>query len=670
MKLKYFPLKLGLVLVLIALVLAVTTPLQAQDEQDVPSRLEQLRFGQVLYEYFQQQPLATLHAIELAKHNGYPADEQARLQLIEGGANLQLGMTRAATQHLEALLAETQPPEIQAQAWYWLAKTAFQQGAYQVSEQAHTLLQDETLEDYIELSQRNELEYQSAYYQLQTNPQAWQQTLGVIDTNSIWFPYLVANAGIQAFNSGDYELATELFVDAIKSASTPRQNAWDWSFDWFKVPTVSWWPWSEPEAQTPQIDTETYERNVLLDRLYLLLGQAFVQQNNFPAAFNAFKQIQADSLYAEQGLLAYGWALANDSRWSEAMAIWQYLQQSGKGLPALQATHALAYGYEQQTDYQQAFAMLGTSLEQLESARISLNAIVENSAYTEFFYRLATEEQIESSKQWPRIHQDLLVDLLSGDNQTNTAKQLNGVLQLLDVNRLIAQQQQTLNYLEQLLDERTEALTGRAAQLQLAATELTISESEQQLQQYSERVADAAVNPQNLANAEQREQLERVEAALKRLSSIRSNPDLPARRAARIDQRLQRLRGILMWDLQEQQTTSQFAHEAKIAQTRAILDETLARFNALQGLTGDRQALTATVGEQYKRLFALRERFSTKLEETMALQQQLIASLRNHLMVAVAQRDAVLLEQITATRLAMLRMQDISYSRQQQRGGD
>jgi hypothetical protein len=30
------------------------------------------------------------------------------------------------------------------------------------------------------------------------------------------------------------------------------------------------------------------------------------------------------------------------------------------------------------------------------------------------------------------------------------------------------------------------------------------------------------------------------------------------------------------------------------------------------------------------------------------------------------QRDAVLLEQITATKLAMLRMQDISFSRQQQ----
>lgn len=670
MKFKYFPLKLGLVLGLLAIVIASSSPLQAQEQEEESSRLEQLRFGQVLYEYFQQQPLATLHAIELAKHRGFPADEHARLQLIEGGASLQLGMTRAATQQLEDLLAETQPPEIQAQAWYWLAKTAFQQGAYSVSQQANNLLQDEALEDYVDRQQRLELEYQSAYFRLQTNPEAWQQTIGVVDTNSVWFPYLIANAGIQAFNNGDSELATELFVDAIKAASSPIQKPWDWSFDWFKVPTVSWWPWSEPENTTLQTDTEEYERNVLLDRLYLLLGQAFVEQNNFNAAFNAFKQIQSDSLYAEQGLLAYGWALANDSRWSEAMAIWQYLQQSGKGLPALQATHALAYGYEQQTDYQRAFAMLATSLEQLESARGSLAVLVADSAYTEFFYQLATDEQVKSSQKWPRIHQDILVDLLSGDNQINTAKKLNGVLQLIDINRLIAQQQQTLNYLEQLLDERTATLTGRAAQLQLAATEQMINDSQQQLEQFSQLVENAKTAPQNFANAEQREQLERVAAALARLSSIRSNPDLPARRADSIEKRLQRLRGVLLWDLQEQQTTEQFAHESKVTETRTLLNETLARFNALQALTGDRQALTASMGEQYQRLFALRKQFSTKLTETMALQEQLVSSLRSHLMSAVAERDAILLEQITATRLAMLRMQDISSSRQSRRGGE
>ena len=639
---------------------------QAPDEA---GRLDELRFGQVLFAYFQNAPMDSLHAIELAKLQGFPIEQQARLQLMEGGASLQLGMTQSASELLRDLLAETQPEDIQAQAWYWLAKTAFQQGLYGVSEDASDYIIGQELGDFISGEQRLELAYQNAYYQLQQRPDDWQATLNAVDKTSEWFPYLLANAGIQAFNRNDYTLATNLFVDAIKAVRDPRETAWDWSFDWFETPSFNWWPWSSDTPITEPIDTDVLERNILLDRLYLMLGRTFAEQKNFNAAFNAFKQIQSDSLYSEEGMLAYGWALANDARWSEAMSIWHYLSQSGKGLQSLQATHALAYGFEQLTDYQQAFEMLENSLAQLQAARASLAELGQRSERAVFFQQLASVDEQESAEQWPRIHQDLLVDMLSGDNTLNTAKQLRNLLQLFDLTRLITAKQTTIAHLEQLLVERKQALSERADALQLDQKAELIGQLSQQLGDYQRLTAEAADSPLNFASSEQKAQYARLQSSIERLASQSQAPDLYRAASLQLSKRLQRLQGILSWELAEQQVAEQYRHEQKIAQTQATLVQVQARFNRLQQLTSNQTSLENSVEKDEQRLADLRLRYASQLDIATALQAQLIAKLNAYLKSVIAERDAILLEQITATRLAMLRMQDISFSRQQRTGG-
>lgn len=637
---------------------------QVEESASANQRLEELRFGEVLYAYFQNAPMASLQAIELAKLKGFPDEEQARLQLMEGGASLQLGMTQTASDLLRDLLAQTQPEDIQAQAWYWLAKTAFQQGLYGVSEEASEYIIGEELGEFISNDQRLELAYQNAYYQLQHRPEDWQSTIQEVDKTSKWFPYLLANAGIQAFNRNDYGLATSLFVDAIKAVREPSETDWDWSFDWFDVPSINWWPWSGDTPADTSIDTEALERNILLDRLYLMLGRTFIEQNNFNAAFNTLKQIQSDSLYSEEGMLAYGWALANDARWSEAMAIWQYLSQSGKGLQSLQATHALAYGFEQLTDYQQAYAMLESSLSQLQAARNSLAILAERSQNKAFFEQLASTEEQDSAAQWPRIHQDLLVDMLSGDNTVNTAKQLHSLVQLLDLSRLIERQQRTIGHLDQLLIERKQSLEGRANRLQLDEKSMLIEQLAQQLMEYKQSVEDAKQSPINFANTEQKRQFERIQGGLKRLQAQRSDPALDKTKADMLEKRLVRLLGVLEWQLAEQQVAQQYSHEQAITGAQSTLDSVASRLTRLQQLVADDDRLQQSVQQDALRLDTLRQRYTTQNNVANMLQQQLVAKLQAYLQTMIADRDAILLEQITATRLAMLRMQDISFSRQ------
>ena len=657
-------------LLLVFVILFKSTPAQAQDEQlpvltaaekrqQLQRKLQQLRFGQVLYQYFQQQPLKSLESIAIAEHYGVADSDKSQMQLMQGGASLQLGMTETATQLLTELLAQSQPKEVQAQAWYWLAKTAFQQGLYSISKQAREYIQDNELLALIEQEQWLELQYQSAYFSLQSNPDNWRNIINTIPQDSIWYPYLMANTGIQFFNQQDYKNASQLFVNAIDSA---KVRPYDPSI----VESViewSWWPWSEERGRIED-SPEYRERNTLLDRLYYSVGQTFVKQKNHTAAFNAFKQIQSDSLYAEQGLLAYGWALANEERWNEALPVWQHLRNQGKGLPSLQATHALAYGFEQLTDYARAYSMLTQSLSQLEQARQSLTSMQELKSQADFILRLA--EQSELPVTWPSVHQDLILDLLSGDNQQNTAKQLQNLVQLNNIVRYIQGQQDNIGHLEKLLDERADSFANRAAAITIKDASALTQQYTSQLDSLTARVVEAPNNPANFASQLQLRQTQRLITSDERLKRLANEDAINAKQRETSQRRLARLQGVLSWQLNEQQIVQQYQHETAIKQATEQLQQVQNRLETLTRITSDPQQFRSALAGQYQRLFALREAFTEKLQTTQQLQDQLILSLQNYLLVRMQQRDAVLLEQITATKLAMLRMQDVSFSRQQQ----
>ncbi|WP_100658500.1 hypothetical protein [Alteromonas flava] len=647
-----------LIATLLGVVLA--TPVGAQAVRDQAQKLAELRMGTVYYHYFQQQPLETLHAVAIAKTKGLSAEQLAQLQLVQGGASLQLGMTSTATQLLQDLLANTQAPELQAQAWYWLAHTAFQQGQYATSQQAAQRLNEQALAEYIEPEQQQEIAYQAAFYQIQQAPQDWRQILSGFNVHSDWYPYLLANVGVQLFNQDKFQQASARFLDAIEAARAPKPVPFDWSFAWLNPANASWWPWAE---NTVALTSAFTEHNALLDRLYYMLGQAFVRQNDFDAAFNAYKHIQSDGLYAEPGLLAYGWSLANDERWSEAMPVWRYLQQNGRGLPALQATHALAYGYEHLTDYRQAYSMLEQSLEQLESARISLQKLLSSSGQAAFYAQLSSTSQDSITDTWPTAHQDLLVDILSGDNQPNTAKQLRTLLQLTDMYRLIVEQQEKVDALLLMLNEREQALLQRAKELPLLVMQERFSQAQQQLTQLQDKVKQAQDEPELLANAEQQAWLSRVQKAQQRLLALQAGNTLSAAQNAQLDARLARVEGILNWRLEEQRTAVFPQHSLALKEAEQAFSAATLRFQSLRARVADEQTLLTQIANERMQLRELKQRYTEKGEYTKGLQQRLVKSLSGYLVNKVKQRDAVLLEQITATQLAMLRMQDLHFTR-------
>lgn len=627
----------------------------AESKQKAQHRLEQLRFGQVLYVYYQQQPLNSLEAIAIAEHYGIASADRPKMQLIQGGASLQLGMSEAAVELLTELIAVSQPKDVQAQAWYWLAKTSFQQGLYSVSQQAREYLYDNQLMATIEQEQWLELQYQSAFFALHDKPGEWRDTLKMLPKETIWFSYLMANAGIQLFNQGNYNDAAQMLVDAIDAAKI-QPKPFDFQTSWLEG---SWWPWAD-DTQRLEDSPEYRERNTLLDRLYYTVGQTFVKLNNHAAAFNAFKQIQSDSLYAEQGLLAYGWALANEERWGEALPVWQHLRSQGKGLPSLQATHALAYGFEQLTDYAKAHAMLDESLLQLQQARKSLANMQAVKSQSEFILRLA--ELSELPVNWPLVHQDLILDLLSGNNQQNTTKQLQSLVQLNNILGHIKKQQDNLGYLQALVDDRADVLASKAAAIQVEDTKSRLQQQTQTLHQLARKVARAAEYPENFANAQQQIQLQRIHSAGQNLQLLGERAD----EEPLLQRRISRLAGILDWQLQAQQQDQQDQYDKAIFVAQQSLSSTTQRLQKLADITENPDRTTAILRHQSQRLAKLNHAYTAKQMHTEQLQSQLIEALQDYLLTRMQQRDAVLLEQITATKLAMLRMQDISFSRQQQ----
>jgi hypothetical protein len=619
--------------------------------QILAQKRQDLAFGQVVYSYFQGAPDQTLLQVALARSNEltaqkpYALENRDRLDLMRGAVSLQLGMTKQAESIFHRLLAQSADPYIQANTWFWLAKSSFAQKRMGASERAYTAIIDSDLEDELSAQHREELIYQVSHERM-NNSGDWEVLAEELSRDSIYQTYLIANQAVIEHNNQDYEAASEAFMAAkLLLNATPVANSIQEENE-----SASWWFWFNwfgNDLTESQEVRAFQERNALFDRLNYGLGITLLEQKDFANALIALKLIGRESLQAEQALLTYGWTLAQENRWPLAMAAWQYLRENSQGIYALQASHGLAYGYEQQGALAEAFSSLRDSSRQLDLAMASLSEFDLQVQQVDFFDNIA-------NGNWPIEHRDLQILLLSGESDFDSAY-------LLEVRR---QAKQLLNTLDQniaqiggmyrLLDERELAFASRSESLSLTDAQEILDRTKVRIAAFESALNASQTSDKLLATNVQVSALERLEKADARI--LRINNERERQLSKKYALRVARLKGVLKWELSEAYPATRWQHQKQLNNLNVAYVDASEQYVQLKRLQRD----TRIINEQRSRVDVMALSAQTDYTRTENLVDSLTQRLTEFLKAHMAARMQELADQQVATRLAIIRIQDLA----------
>lgn len=618
---------------------------QSSDKRQSIPPLAAQTWGTVLYEFYQENYQQGLVQLAIAENKGL-GEHQAQALVAKGGMSLVHGMVGQA-EDIFTRLADSQDPDVQAQAWFWLSKSFFDSGRWLKTQQA--LQKTQAFDDLYNSSERELLAYMRVQMLVldmdqETDDSVFMAALDKLPANSVYRPYLNYNLGLNQLNQ---KLLPEALVTFERAKAQISQAATD---NWRQ----SWWGswannlWTGPLSKMTQVEREGFS-----DRLHLAMGYASLGMRSPRQALTQFANIRQHQQASANALLGYAQALASQDELPMALAIWQKVSEDfPASISALQSLLAMAWQLEQAGDEQQAWQKLQVSLEQLALAEKDVNNTLSWLKQDDFLDTMVTKDAFGNESMqvqtWPQSQSDILQSLLAGQPR----QQLNSWLELAQQQKSLEQKQTDLVGFKRLLDERKQTAVIRGEQLAQADFIEQIADSEKrlaslsQLLEQAQQQQDASV----LANEEQLAQLARIKKSQQRLQRILKGKTLSPKYA----QRLKRIEGILKWNFADNYQPLIWQHQQALKQTQHYLDQAkTSKDNLLTRISSPPQ-----YPAEYQKITDMQTRIKAFQSTIDELKLGIAVEVTRKAKQALYQRVRHLKQFEQNIKLAMLRLQD------------
>lgn len=660
--------------VLATVVSAETTGIsahQAAQNESVTAARQQADYHHVLFVYFQHDYQTALGLIDkgFASHGftALSADDLDRIALMQGASQLHLGLYEKAQSIFLGLLDKASSEYVIAQTWYWLAKTGFENKQQDRSEQAYAAIQSQDLVEHLSFAQWQELTYLAAQGRM-SNGSDWQPLFEQLHKSTIFPAYLQANHAIDLFNQAKFEQSASYFVNAKQSLLTHQhaQNSVIKSAQAFTLDAMHYlspWNWfsSDPNRLAQQVQENEaqvaleMEQNALFDQINLFLGYALLQQRDDQNAREVIKQVSGEDIKAKDALLSLGWAYAQESNWTDAMATWQYLSENDAGHYQLQASYALAYGFQQQGDVKQAYYALDRTVGQIESSIAALNA------FSTAIHQIHFLDDYNDA--WPLEFQDLKRLFLtseSDENKVDTHYFLSVRQQSKEILNTLQDRQQQLAILESMLEQRESSFSQRGQSLALSSPEQRLVAAKQQIEQL--RAALTNQSPQDkqalmlaMLSEEDTNNWSRLQGASSRHARLLKEPPRGKPLKKSYAERLDRINGIIQWQMEDTYITESWRHKRMLAKAEDAYEE------AKRGLASVKaaQARSPELERDRQRINTLKQDIAEHSANAQNVYEQTDGLLIAYLSSIVDARKAELEKQWVNARLARIRLQDM-----------
>lgn len=284
---------------------------ESDAQKEAEQRLRDLKFGVVLYDYFQQNYFASLIGYEIAHSRNELQYQEKKARLLQGGMKLSYGLAADAEDIFNSLLADDVPSEVRNKAWFYLAKLFYQKGESDKAALSLAKIKGDIPRDIHE-----EFNYLATLINIRNDHlDIAEKALGVVAKNSIYEPYLI-------FNLAASQLANGKITDAIKNFKRVNDLA---------------------------LSSQKEEILVLADRAKQALAHIEASQGNLLAAWLHLQHVRTTGLYSNRALLSYSWTAIKLERFNQAIPALRALDKRSISIAEVQeAKVLLGHIYEQQ----------------------------------------------------------------------------------------------------------------------------------------------------------------------------------------------------------------------------------------------------------------------------------------------------------------------------------
>ena len=362
--------------------------------------VQQLKYGTVLFEYFQQSYFFALVEHEYAVETGNEIARKPSAEVLKGGMMLSYGIADESQQIFSRLLDNISEESVRNRAWYYLAKLYYQKG--QVAKASNAL---QNIEGTIPTEIHPQYHYLATLINLHgSHVSVARQIIDGALKNSSFEPYLLYNLAVRQAQIGSAEEAV---------ANLQRVTAYG---------------------------NRGEELAVLSDRARHALAQIAINTGQLPNAWLHLQNIRTTGLYSNRALLSYGWSAIKLKRFEQAIPALQLLEQRSIAIAEVQEVKVLLpHLYEQQglsrralKGYLLAEKAFKQGIEDIEQARqiIAMQDVPE-----EFVSNL---EAITADSDWYGAQPDInyqrltpfLIDLMASHVFQATLKELGDLYAL------------------------------------------------------------------------------------------------------------------------------------------------------------------------------------------------------------------------------------------------
>lgn len=413
-------------------------------------------------------------------------------------------------------------------------------------------------------------------------------------------------------------------------------------------------------SDIPYAVPDTEQGLLLTDRINLLGGIYMLQSARYLEAERYLTQVRQDSPYAAPAMLQYGWTLLEQSRYHEALQPWRtLLQQYQSWHPAsiealvavphtLEMMNATTQALHSYQNVEQKVQQMLSNIAQLEQPQVQQQWLAQWLAQQEGDWGWRRQQLHIQAKD--ELSQALLPLLAQTSFQTQLAEHYDLVKIEQDLNK----QQHELELWAQAVQGRHahfERMEGKArlAQLKAKHSALLLKISQLEAQWLEEQQAVFA-----FASPRQKVQLghlERVVPLVKGLQQINT----PTRNLTLYKERWRRSRGVMLWQMYEQEPSRSFYADRnfiELAQTLDTLHEQLTHSQtALAWAATGYQGLEARITHELGQVQSL-------LQQVKAAQQQHEEQLMQQINLALHSQKTQLLGYQAQARLALARLYD------------
>jgi len=304
---------------LCAATLLTLANVQAVERPAAPlTTVADLRYGVVLYEYYQDNYMQALSELLVAQARGGIKGHRENPRVIEGGISLAFGMERKASELFEQLLSNNQQSQsVRNAAWYYLAKLRYLQGNWPGSVEGLAHINGEVTSELDTPLKNLQVNLAIRLGELDTAAQQLQR----FDSTDLMFAYHWFNLGNAHSRKGQFSQARSSYQELLNFV----------------------------DDQFVDTDSGAHQQVLALyDKTLTASGFSLMDEGDHNAAIDRFSLVRQGSYFSSEAMLGYGWAAFHEDDYQLALKPWQKLAQGSMSVPAVQeALLVVPYAYEQ-----------------------------------------------------------------------------------------------------------------------------------------------------------------------------------------------------------------------------------------------------------------------------------------------------------------------------------